>query len=69
MSEKILVGCPYCLRSAWSDRHKLDRDRLVACESCRSLVSATTAERIGKEIELRLRTSTPIESISAYAGE
>ena len=66
MVDKIVVGCPYCLWVGWSDRRKLDRDRVIACERCRSLVSSATAETVGKEIERRLRNATPVESVSAF---
>jgi hypothetical protein len=54
MNETIAVGCRYCGWMTFRDRVKLERDRLVACGSCRSLVSSREAEAVGKEIETRL---------------
>ena len=53
MNETIAVGCRYCGWMTYRDRAKLERDRLVACESCRSLVSSREAEAVGKEMETR----------------
>jgi hypothetical protein len=53
MNETIAVGCRYCGWMTYRDRRKLARDRLVACESCRSLVSSPEAEAVGREIETR----------------
>ena len=53
MREEIIVGCPYCRWTNRCDRRRLERDGLIACQSCRSLVSASKAEATGKEIEKR----------------
>jgi hypothetical protein len=69
MSEEILVGCPYCHRLAWSDRRKLERDQVIACESCRSLVSVSTAEAVGRELEARERRRCVSAADLAFVGK
>lgn len=52
-NETVAVGCRYCGWISHRIRKRLERDKLVACEWCRALVSSSDAQAAGEEIETR----------------